>query len=140
MPPGLSKADLANAADAAGDSAGVAATGVGTEPAGGGRKKGKKGKKVAGPARPPQEHGRPAGGGSSSDDDDFGFGPMPAQVGATQLNEVRDLVNTLQMFEARSKAARQKIVDPTGGKPARDTWMTELPDLVRKNLGVSATS
>ena len=65
---------------------------------------------------------------------------MPARAGSAQLNEVRDLANTLHMIEARSKTAQKRIVDPLGGQPARDTWMAELPDLVRKNLGVGASA
>jgi len=70
----------------------------------------------------------------SSDDDDDVIGPLPP----TAEDERRAKMSVAQEIESRNKNMKDKLTGNQEKAPERETWMTELPDLVRKNFGLVA--
>jgi len=70
----------------------------------------------------------------SSDDDDDVIGPLPP----TAEDERRAKMSVAQEIESRNKNMKDKLTGKQEKAPERETWMTELPDLVRKNFGLVA--
>eukprot|EP01147_Barroeca_monosierra_P006098 gene6097-7380_t len=69
------------------------------------------------------------------DDDDDDFGPMPISAEAMDRLETEAIRSN---FEQRSEDAREKILNKGKQKPVtRESWMTELPELHRKEFGLT---
>lgn len=67
---------------------------------------------------------------------DDGIGPRLASAEEVAAAEARDHRERLRMLEERSESAKKVL---TGTEAvARESWMTELPDLVRKDFGTGA--
>lgn len=64
-----------------------------------------------------------------SDYDDV-IGPLPP----TKEDERRAKMSIAQEIESRNKKMKDKLTGKDDKPQERETWMTELPDLVRKNL------
>eukprot|EP00041_Stephanoeca_diplocostata_P020498 m.460416 g.460416 ORF g.460416 m.460416 type:complete len:346 (-) comp21594_c0_seq4:1204-2241(-) len=89
------------------------------------------GKKVVGPARPPQEFIDHVAAVHNTI-----VGPLPAAADeAAEADEI-DMALTLRRIQDRADATKQPV--DGAPKPSRETWMTNLPDLVRKDFGTKA--
>jgi len=71
--------------------------------------------------------------GSESEDDGV-IGPLPP----TEEQERRAKLSVEQEFEMRNKKMKDKLTKKDDAPVKREAWMTELPDLVRKNFGMVA--
>ena len=71
---------------------------------------------------------------SEEDDEDDVIGPLPP----TAEDERRAKLSVAQEFESRNKKMKDKLTGKQDKAPEREAWMTELPDLVRKNFGLVA--
>jgi hypothetical protein len=88
---------------------------------------------VKGPARPPQELLDFVADSLTKDD---GIGPRVASKAEIDAAEARDYQERIRMLEARSDAAKAHL---TGNEvQERESWMTELPELMRKDFGTGA--
>ena len=72
--------------------------------------------------------------GDDDDSDEDVIGPLPP----TAEDERRARLSTAQEFESRNKKMKDKLQGKEEKAPEREAWMTELPDLVRKNFGLVA--
>jgi len=68
------------------------------------------------------------------DDDDDVIGPLPP----TAEDSRRAKMSIAQEIESRNKKMKDKLTGKDEKPQERETWMTELPDLVRKNFGLVA--
>eukprot|EP00040_Diaphanoeca_grandis_P023875 m.130453 g.130453 ORF g.130453 m.130453 type:complete len:352 (-) comp29480_c0_seq1:37-1092(-) len=103
---------------------------------------------VVGPSRPPTMTIGPTVGPARPDpsqlqqstlpyDDYVSVGPMPIAASADDTEQA-ELRQKLYMIERRSLAQKKAIDNITNPTLDRDTWMTELPDLLRKDFGTEA--
>jgi len=86
-----------------------------------------------GPARPPQQLLDYVADTMSRD---AGIGPQMATPAELAAAEDREHQERLRMLEKRSIAAKEQLTSTETVE--RESWMTELPDLVRKDFGSGA--
>jgi len=81
-----------------------------------------------------ESDGKDATDSDDEDDDDDVIGPLPP----TEEEERRSKMSVAQEIESRNQKMKDKLTGKDEKPQEREAWMTELPDLVRKNFGLVA--